>query len=445
MGIGWEQAPGGTSGPLTVTVRPAALRVTYHPRPSGPRCPHLGGWPGGGGWPAGRTIGAVLWLRPLTMLRLLALLTLCETVRTGFFVSALPVSGPALPLSAAAIGAMAGAHYLADALAKGPAGLLIGRWGLGAALLPGPLLGLAALLLARHAPHALSGVLVCAAWGVGYAALWPGVMSASQALAVPGRTARALTVSNLSVAPAILTGALVVGPLMKGWPDLTWTALLVTQLLTALLALSLLRVRLPAPERTAPLWRDWRPVAGLLPAAFVQTLAPALLSTVLYPLLDRLDLTVRDLLPGGAVALTTFGLSVWLIGRRADRGDPRRALLPGLLLLAGTFALAAAPGVTTLLPLLGALLGAGYGAFITGWNGLVARTLPEGQRAAAWGTVMAVEALGYAAGPVLGGVAWQLAGVPGVFGLGAAVFLGALLYDLLRHRAPTGKAAGGQG
>ncbi|MCD0171771.1 MFS transporter, partial [Deinococcus sp. 23YEL01] len=241
----------------------------------------------------------MLWLRPLTMLRLLALLTLCETVRTGFFVSALPVSGPALPLGAAAIGAMAGAHYLADALAKGPAGLLIGRWGLGAALLPGPLLGLAALLLARHAPHALSGVLVCAAWGVGYAALWPGVMSASQALAVPGRTARALTVSNLSVAPAILTGALVVGPLMKGWPDLTWTALMVTQLLTVLLALSLLRVRLPAPERAGAVWRDWRPVAGLLPAAFVQTLAPALLSTVLYPLLDRLNLTVRDLLPGG--------------------------------------------------------------------------------------------------------------------------------------------------
>ncbi|MCD0178042.1 MFS transporter, partial [Deinococcus sp. 14RED07] len=48
----------------------------------------------------------MLWLRPLTMLRLLALLTLCETVRTGFFVSALPVSGPALPLGAAAIGAM---------------------------------------------------------------------------------------------------------------------------------------------------------------------------------------------------------------------------------------------------------------------------------------------------------------------------------------------------
>ncbi|WP_343757181.1 MFS transporter [Deinococcus depolymerans] len=383
----------------------------------------------------------MLWLRPLTMLRLLALLTLCETVRTGFFVSALPVSGPALPLGAAAIGAMAGAHYLADALAKGPGGLLIGRWGLGAALLPGPLLGLLALLLTRHWPHPASGVLACAAWGLGYAALWPGVMSASQALAVPGRTARALTVSNLSVAPAILTGALAVGPLMKAHPDLTWTALLVTQSLTVLLALSLTRLRLPAPERAAHVWRDWRPVAALLPAAFVQTLAPALLSTVLYPLLDRLTLTLRDLWLPGLLAVITFALSVWLIGRRADRGHPRRALLPGLLLLAVTFALAALPGMTALLPLLGALLGVGYGAFITGWNGLVARTLPEGQRAAAWGTVMAVEALGYAAGPVLGGAAWQLAGVSGVFGLGAAVFLGALLYDL--GRARTGRLPGG--
>ncbi|GGS42149.1 MFS transporter [Deinococcus knuensis] len=377
----------------------------------------------------------MLWLRPLTMLRLLALLTLCETVRTGLFVSALPVSGPGLGLSAAVIGVMAGAHYLADALAKGPGGLLVQRWGLGAALLPGPLLGLLALLVTRYWPHPASGVLACAAWGLGYAALWPGIMSASQALAVPGRTARALTVSNLSVAPAILTGALIVGPLMTTHPDATWNALLAAQVLAAGLALSLARLRLPAPDAPpGPAWRDWQRVAALLPAAFVQTLAPALLSTVLYPLLRHLNLSLRDLLLPGALALTTFALSVWLIGRRADRGHPRRALLPGLLLLAVTFALAAVPGMTALLLPLGALIGLGYGAFITGWNGLVARTLPEGQQAAAWGTVMAVEALGYAVGPVLGGVAWQLAGVTGVFGLGAAAFLGALLYDLTRHR-----------
>ena len=36
---------------------------------------------------------------------------------------------------------------------------------------------------------------------------------------------------------------------------------------------------------------------------------------------------------------------------------------------------------------------------------------------------MAVEALGYAVGPLLGGAAWQLAGQRGVFLLGALVFV----------------------
>ena len=60
---------------------------------------------------------------------------------------------------------------------------------------------------------------------------------------------------------------------------------------------------------------------------------------------------------------------------------------------------------------------------MVGWNGLVGRVLPEAHRAATWGTVMAVEALGYAVGPVLGGLAWAAFGPPGVFALGAAVFL----------------------
>ena len=87
-------------------------------------------------------------------------------------------------------------------------------------------------------------------------------------------------------------------------------------------------------------------------------------------------------------------------------------------------------------------LGLGYGAFIAGWNGLVGRVLPEANRAAAWGTVMAVEALGYAVGPVLGGLTWAAFGPPGVFALGAAVFLLTEAYYLwpgrtVTHATPT--------
>mgnify|MGYP000557160165 CR=1 FL=1 len=125
--------------------------------------------------------------------------------------------------------------------------------------------------------------------------------------------------------------------------------------------------------------------------------------------------------------------SLALLGRVADRVHPRRALTPGLLLLAVTFTLVAfsdTPPVQQRLWFLATLLGAAYGAFIAGWNGLVGRTLPETHRAAGWGTVMTVESLGYAIGPLLGGVTWQLAGQRGVFLLGAAVFVLTELYYL---------------
>jgi len=370
----------------------------------------------------------MLWTRPLVMLRLLALLLTSELVRSGFLVAALPVAGPGLGLGTATIGAMVGAHYLADALAKGPVGLLTGRWGLGRALALGAALGLGIVLGARLAPSPVWGVLGCAVWGVAYAALWPGVMSTSQALARPGYAARALSVSSLSVAPAILGGVLGVGPLMQAHPGAAWALLAGAQGLAVLLALSLLGLRLPAAPadvraRAGGLWHGWSRVAALLPAAFAQTLAPGLLATLFYPLLARLGLGLGDLIGPGLLALAAFGLGLWGAGRLADRAHPRRALTPGLLGLALTFGLAALPGLEDRLWFLALPLGLGYGAFLAGWNGLVGRVLPEANRAAAWGTVMAVEALGYAVGPVLGGLAWAAFGPPGVFALGAAVFL----------------------
>ncbi|TDE86583.1 MFS transporter [Deinococcus sp. S9] len=380
----------------------------------------------------------MLWTRPLVMLRLLALLLTSELVRTGFFVSALPVAGPGLGLGTAVIGVMVGGHYLADALAKGPVGLVTERWGLGRVLALGAALGLTAVLGARLAPSPAWGVLGCALWGVAYAALWPGVMNTSQVLARPGHTARALTVSSLSVAPAILGGVLGVGPLMQAHPGAAWALLAGVQGAALLLALSLVRLHLPGTGvPSGSVWQGWARVAVLLPAAFAQTLAPGLLVTLFYPLLSRLGLSLGDLIGPGLLALAVFGVCLWGAGRLADRAHPRRALTPGLLLLALTFGVAALPGLETRLWLLAPLLGLSYGAFSAGWNGLVGRVLPAGHRAAAWGTVMAVESLGYAVGPLLGGLAWAQAGPAGVFTLGAAVFLLTEGYYLLPGRSLT--------
>ena len=47
-----------------------------------------------------------------------------EFVRTGLLVSYLPLVASQLGLTPAAVGLIFGLHYLADALAKGPVGVL---------------------------------------------------------------------------------------------------------------------------------------------------------------------------------------------------------------------------------------------------------------------------------------------------------------------------------
>ena len=374
------------------------------------------------------------WSQPATVLRLIGLLMSSEFVRTGLLVSYLPLVAPQLGLTPAAVGLMFGLHYLADALAKGPVGVLSERYGLGRVLLLGALLGLGTLLLVHRSPGEMGpGVvllaLVSVAWGLCYAALWPGVMAAAQHFARPGMTTRALAVASVSVAPAIALGLLGMGQLMQRRAELAFPLLLGAQLLALLLALSLLRLRLPQTTRPdagtpRPSFRErWGRVGVLLPAALAQTAAPGLLATIFYPLLARLGLGLSQLIVPVLLGVLVGLVALWGFGRLADSRHPRAALTPGLLLLALTFFLAGLPGLPERLILITVLGGVAYGAFIAGWNGLVGRTLPPEYRAAAWGTVMAVEALGYAVGPVLGGVMWAAYGQAGVFWCGAGILL----------------------
>ena len=373
------------------------------------------------------------WQSGLVVLRLLALLALSEFVRTGFFVAYLPLRSNALNLGASAVGLIVGLHYLADGLAKGPSGVVTERWGLGRMALAGAALGTLAVLLIPRAPALTLALLLSLAWGLTLASLWPGVMTAVSHYAKPGKQSRALSWASVVTAPAIGLGAVGVGWVMQRLPAVGYPILLGAEVAALLLALSLVGLKLPRSGERVSVYR-WGRVAGLIPAAFAQTLAPGLLVTIFYPFLHRLGLSVTDLLLPGALALAVGLGALPLAGRLADRVHPRASLLPGLLLLAATFYTIALPGVTGRLYLVTALGGVAYACFIAGWNGLVARTLPREHRAAAWGTIMAVEALGYAVGPVLGGLAWDRFGTPGPFWLGAMVFIVTLGYYLFPWR-----------
>ncbi|AZI43894.1 MFS transporter [Deinococcus psychrotolerans] len=380
----------------------------------------------------------MLWTRPSLPLRLIALLMVSEFVRAGLVVAFLPLMAAQYGLSSAQVGSIVGIHYLMDALAKGPVGLVTQRLGLGGALIGSSVLGLGVILAVLGGAGFWPLLVLAAVWGVFYAALWPSVMAVSQQYALTGREARALSVTNLSVAPGIALGTLGIGQLMLRSPAGVPTLLLAAQAVVTVLALSLAALRLSGGEtggsetrsQSFEHWKaQWQKVAALLPAAFAQMLAPGLLVTLFYPLLRRLNLSLTDLLGPAMLGGACLLAALLLAGRLADQLSPRSVLGPGLLLLAFTFGLAgySAELLTRSLWLIAALIGLGYGTFMAGWNGLVGQTLPPQNRAAAWGVVMATEALGYSLGPVLGGALWQSGGVR-VFWLGAGVFLLAQLY-----------------
>lgn len=384
----------------------------------------------------------MLWNNPALMLRLLALLVLSEAAHFGFFVAALPLRADALGLNAALIGTLVGAHYLADALSKGPMGYLAGRWGAGRLLAGGALLGLLTLSLtvmgaAQRQLSYTSLFALATVWGVLYGALWPVIMGYSQLLAHPERTSRALALTSLAIAPGLALGVGLLGPLIQHEPQLGMDILLALQGAALLLALTVFGLPpAPQPEGARPaslgeLLGQWHGVALLLPAALAQTLAPGLLVTLIFPLLAQLGLNLLDLLWPMLALLAGLGLTLWLAGRTADRTAPRRVLLPGLLTLALSYGLLALPHPEARLMLVLPLLGVGYGAFITGWNGLVGQVLPHGHRMTGWGAIMTVEALGYAVGPVVGGLLWTHFGHSGIFGAGSIVFVLTLVYYLL--------------
>ncbi|HFB38953.1 MAG TPA: MFS transporter, partial [Oceanithermus sp.] len=178
------------------------------------------------------------------------------------------------------------------------------------------------------------------------------------------------------------------------------------------------------------------------PAAFVQTLSTGILTPVLFLFIARINLDPLALALTIAVGVAFALPALWLGGKIADTQNPRYALIPGLLTAAlGFFLIGYLPLRLGLSPyslgLPAMLIGAGFGLFFPGWNGLVVKSLPDTDRAAAWGGIMTVEALGYAVGPTLGGLAWDLFGPVGPFALGAALMLlvgGYYLWQLFGSR-----------
>lgn len=371
------------------------------------------------------------------LVRLLLAVGLMEGVRSGYFAGLLPFYAPErLHLGPTAFTLAYTLHQLAENLSKSFGGLMAERVGFGLTLSLAAFAGLLALLLTPMAQGAWLLWALGLLWGLSMSTLYPGLMTYTSRIALPGREARALSFTLTLVMPWVGIGLVGVGQVAQGHPELGLKLLLGAQALALALALSLLRLRIPVP----PPSRERYPLVRLLlfvPAAFGQTFAPGLVSLFLLRFakeslgLEPLQLGLLLLLGGGLA----FGLLPFT-GRLVDRRGYRLALVGGLGLLGlamGRLAFASSWGEVALLAL---LAGVGFSLFMPGWNGFLAKNLPQENRAAVWGTLMTVEGLGVALGPVAGGALWEAFGLHAPFLVGSAIFLAlSLFYAVVLGRA----------
>ncbi|KHG64700.1 arabinose ABC transporter permease [Thermus sp. 2.9] len=369
-------------------------------------------------------------------LRLVLAVGLMEGVRSGFFAGLLPFYAPEYLHLGPAIFTLAFTfHQLAENLSKTFGGLVAERVGFGRVATLAALMGLLALFLTPGAKAAWLLWGLALLWGLSMSTLYPGLMTLASRIAVPGREARALSFTLTLVLPWAGIGLVGVGQVAQRHPEAALLLLLLAQGLAFLLTLSLFafRIPLPPPKRGA---YPWSRLLFFLPAAFGQTFAPALVSLFLLRYAkEKLGLEPIALggllLLGGAVA---FGLLPFT-GRLVDRRGYRLALVGGLALLGLTMLRLATTTSLTEAALLALLVGLGYSLFMPGWNGFLARNLPEENRAAIWGGLMTVEGLGVALGPAVGGVLWEAFGPQAPFLTGSALFFAlSFFYALILGR-----------
>lgn len=378
------------------------------------------------------------------------MLGLAELVRNGLLVGLLSNAiDQKLGLPVALAATAWAVHLGADTVMRGPAGLMIARYGPRWPMLLGAAVCLLAVLLFPLTAHrAWLLLLVAALQGVGFSAMWPGVMNLTADSAREGYQARALTFVGAAAMPFVGAGVLLFAALNARPAAYAFALAAALQALALVLVPFVPRRRPTAAAVDGPPPRlgaaALRPLLPLLPAAFMQTLTMTLIGFWIFRLAPHFGLsygmTVGLL---GFCAVLGYGLMPFT-GRLADGGRGRLCVMVGYALLSlGLAGFLLTPPLWALFAF-GTVAGVGYAFLTPGWAALVTQTLPEAERPGAWGLLMTAENIGVALGPVVSGLMLSAMGPTGPFAAGAGLALAtSLLYVFTRFgRAPAPKATG---
>ena len=379
------------------------------------------------------------WKNPKLAVGISLFIGVAEFLRSGFFVGFLPLYAlESLKIPLSYVGFLTTLHYGTEAALRVAAVWAANRFTLGAGLLFSAALAVLSFHLFFWSPLVLYPVWAVV-WGLAMAPLWPRAAAFLRQLARPGFEGRAITYAWLIIGPLIASGSFGVGLLSK--QSLAWgkAALMLGSALVLLGGLALSGLRFSETVGRPPP-RAWKRYLPLLVPAFLQALAPHLLTTVLFPFLKHTELVLRELWLPLALAGVLFAVFFRFASVYSDQKDPANVVtLAAVFAMVGFGVLGFLPPETALkisLPAIGAALG----LYMPGWNAVIVRALPEGERGEGWAALSTASGVAFAIGPFVGAVAWDLIGPQGPFRLG--LFLLALLipyYQLyfrryVRHR-----------
>ncbi len=391
---------------------------------------------------AARSATAIMrmpWKNLPDALKVSLFMGLVEFLRSGFFVGFFPLFGlEVLKIPLSYVGFLTTLHYGTEAGTRIFAVWLANRFALGVGFVLSAVLAFASFYFFLWSPPVLYP-LWAVTWGLALAPLWPRIAAYLRQLARPGFEGRSVSYAWLIIGPLIAAGSFGVGFLSKH--DLAWgkSALLFGSVLMLAAGLALFNLRFSERLQKPPP-KAWRRYLPLLVPAFLQALAPHLLTTVLFPFLKQSELGVQDVAWPLALSGLLFLAAFRFASVYADQKDPANVVtLAAVFAMVGFGVLGFLPtdvAVDVSIPAIGVALG----LYLPGWNAVIVRALPEGERGEGWATLSTASGAAFALGPFVGALAWDLIGPQGPFRLG--LFLLALLIPyyqlyfrrLLAHR-----------
>jgi MFS family permease len=372
-------------------------------------------------------------LKVMLLIAFLVMISAIEFIRMALFITFLPSFLTNLHYNLAILGLVLTLNLLADNLSKSGTGWMVDRFGPWPVLFTGSLLVSIGMVIIKNY-YSQTFILFFAAIliGVGASPTWPAVVSG--VIRIAGEAKKATMISVISVT-WMLGGGL--GPVLMGFlidagkrASLAKYHLIIRDVYHTGFQILILMAFI-ALAGSCIGWIGWRRVFqskqavapetehlsfkiiiqklmhvwGLIPGMLVQTLSLGMLIPNLLPLVTgKLGMTESQyslLLIVGGFFVVAFMIPV---GHFSDKWGARGFLVAGFLLASIAIFYTATSINRTNIWYVAAVVGCAYALIQPAWNALLAGSIPPSQRGVLMGLFMSVEGLGFAMGPVVGGI-----------------------------------------